>query len=69
MKMLFDPALANKLIQAEMMLNEFLRPVCCGHIITAEAFDAHLSNIRQTKQQVAQDIRQQYAASGKEQSR
>jgi len=61
-------ALFSEVVALRMMLNELLRSVCCGQIITAEAFDAHLFNIRQTKQQVAQDIRQQYAAaSGKEQ--
>ncbi len=61
-------ALFSEVVALRMMLNELLRPVCCGQTITAEAFEAHLSNIRQTKQQVAQDIRQQYAASsGKEQ--
>ena len=61
-------ALFSEVVALRMMLNELLRPVCCGQTITGEAFDAHLSNIRQTKQQVAHDIRQQYAAtSGKEQ--
>ena len=63
-------ALFSEVVALRMMLNELLRPVCCGQTITGEAFDAHLYNIRQTKQQVAQDIWQQYAvASGKEQSR
>lgn len=60
--------LFSEVVALRMMLNELLRPVCCGQVITAEAFDAHLLNIRQTKQQVAKDIQQQYAAaSGKEQ--
>ncbi len=63
-------ALFSEVVALRMMLNELLRPVCCGHTITSEAFDTHLANIRHTKQQVAQDIRQQYAAaSGKEQER
>ncbi len=56
-----DP-LFSEIVALRMMLNELLRPVCCGHVLTAEAFDAHLQNIRQTKQKVAQDIRRQYAA-------
>ena len=61
-------ALFSEVVALRMMLNELLRPVCCGQTITGKAFDAHLSSIRQTKQQVAQDIRQQYAAAtGKEQ--
>ncbi len=60
-------ALFSEVVALRMMLNELLRPVCCGQTISADTFDAHLSNIRQTKQQVAQDIRQQYAeTSGKE---
>lgn len=62
-----DP-LFSEVMALRMMLANLLRPVCCGEIITAEVFDAYLQNIRETKQQVALDVRRQYAASsGKEQ--
>lgn len=61
-------AVFSEVVALRMMLSRLLRPVCCGQTMTAEAFAAELQNIRNTKQQVAQDIRQQYAAaSGKEQ--
>jgi len=61
-------AVFSEVVALRMMLSSLLRPLCCGQVITAEAFAAELQNIRNTKQQVAQDIRQQYAAaSGKEQ--
>ncbi len=60
--------LFSEVVALRMMLNSLLRPVCCGQTMTAEAFATELQNIRNTKQQVAQDIRQQYAATdGKEQ--
>ncbi len=60
-------ALFSEVVALRMMLSSLLRPVCCGQIIAAEEFAAELQNIRNTKQQVAQDIRQQYAtASTKE---
>ncbi len=61
-------ALFSEVVALRMMLANLLRPACCGESITGEVFDAQLQNIRNTKQQMAQEVRQQYAAaSGKEQ--
>ena len=62
-----DP-LFTEVVALRMMLNNLLRPLSCGEVITADDFSAHMMNIRTTKQKVAQEILQQYAATnGKEQ--
>ena len=60
-------ALLTEVVAMRMMLNSFLRPLCCGETITPEDFTAQVMNIRATKQKVTQEIVQQYAAAaGKE---
>jgi hypothetical protein len=62
-----DP-LFTEIVAMRMMLNTLLRPLSCGEIITPDDFTAHMTKIRTTKQKVASDILQQYAAAtGKEQ--
>ena len=55
-------ALFSEVIALRMMLANLLKPVCCGQSITPEAFDAQLQYVRNTKQQMAREVRQQYAA-------
>ena len=54
-------ALFTEVVALRMMLNNLLRPLSCGEVITPDDFSAHMMNIRTTKQKVAQEILQQYA--------
>ncbi len=54
--------LLTEIVAMRMMLNSLLRPLSCGETITPDDFTAHMMTIRTTKQKVAQEILQQYAA-------
>jgi len=54
--------LLTEIVAMRMMLNSLLRPLSCGETITPDDFTAQMMTIRTTKQKVAQEILQQYAA-------
>jgi len=62
-------ALFTEMVAMRMMLNNLLRPLSCGETITPDQFTEHMISIRSTKQKVAQDILQQYAAADAKEQR
>ncbi len=55
-------ALFTEVVATRMLLNLVLKPLACGHVMTAEDFSGVLANVRTTKHKAATDVMEQYAA-------
>ena len=55
-------ALFTEVVALRMMLQSFLKPVCCGEVITQDDFSAEMMSIRTTKQKTASELLRQYSA-------
>jgi hypothetical protein len=55
-------ALFTEIVATRMLLNLVLKPLACGHVMTAEDFSNVLANVRTTKRKAAGDVMEQYAS-------
>lgn len=54
-------ALFTEIVATRMLLNLVLKPLACGHVMSAEEFSGVLANVRTTKHKAATDVMEQYA--------
>jgi hypothetical protein len=59
-----DPGF-TEIIALRLLLNSVLRRVACGETMSADAFNLEMQSIRTSKHKAAEEVMQQYAATGK----